>query len=236
MTEIPYDFSTEQPRIPPPCRVLFTAGLWIVPPEERPADWQLREQPQALPAPKPPKQEWATMKRHAPPQVTRAPHKPGAGRPPKAKALKPQPHASAVRRARTRRVTITPQQIADRQVAGETVRQMAKTEKCDPSLLHRILRKAGLLTQTASKCGICGNPTGKAPQAKYCATCEPEAVKARAVRNQKEYLVRLAEHAEKCSADGCETPARIRGMCSLHYQEERRAYWRMRKAIARGTA
>ncbi len=61
-------------------RVLFSRELggWLVPEQARPADWQQRTQ--AKPdAPPPPPRDWAA-ERHAAPQITRAPHSPGAGR------------------------------------------------------------------------------------------------------------------------------------------------------------
>jgi hypothetical protein len=60
-------------------RDLMKGGVWRVSERERPEDWRERCEPKDVPAPKP-KRDWAA-ERHAASQKTRAPHKPGAGRP-----------------------------------------------------------------------------------------------------------------------------------------------------------
>ncbi len=68
------------------------------------------------------------------------------------------------------RIPITALQIVTRMASGETIDAIANEQRCSPELLWRRIKLAGLKTPP-KKCALCGEPTGKRSNAKYCAPC-----------------------------------------------------------------
>jgi hypothetical protein len=142
-------------------------GTWRVSERERPEDWRERCEPKPLPPPKPVR-DWAA-ERHAASQLTRAPHKPGAGRP--AKPAGPPAARGKVGRPRgTGRITITAAELLHR-TKTQTMREIAGELGCDVSFLYRLLAAAGG-APAKLPCRDCGGViTSRAHNAKRCAPC-----------------------------------------------------------------
>lgn len=223
----------EETYSPPPCRSLFSDGQWLIPEAQRPEDWRERTAPKDLPVRREKAPYLAVV--IAPPVRKRKPQdfKPG--------------HLKHEGSGTPKRVTITPEEIAAREAAGETVEQIALSIQCHPSVLWVLLKRSNV-TRPERTCERCGKPTKKHRQARQCNACikvdklEYHKIWARDQRrangiypktamSPEERRVRRLESNAKwranqaqipCSIAGCTNGQFTGGLCSRHESQKRR--------------
>ncbi len=188
MSTLNIRYSEEPVSMLAPCRVLLASGTWQVAPEHRPADWQEREKPKAVAPDKP--TGYKEPEYHAPSQVVRAPHKPGAGRP---KGFQPGHEKAGGKKTGThRRVKITgPEIVAKLQTMKMS--EIAAEQRCDVAYISQLLKASG--ANASRPCLACGLPTRRPLKAKYCAACAESTRKARACASSAKYERKQKEAA-----------------------------------------
>ncbi len=125
---------------PAPGKILYSGGKWLVPENERPADWREREQPKAV---KPPAEKvaWSdlspatfTVKPMLPVRRTKAPESLPEGFKRSRESSKYQP----------RMFKFTAADCVARFEAGEMPKDVAEAYGCSIDLVRRKLREAGV--------------------------------------------------------------------------------------------
>lgn len=151
---------------PGPCRSLMADGVWQIPEDARPADWQQRVEPKAV-EPDFPKTPYLylTMPARKEDRGPRAPKPQVAGRVWTGKVGRPKGSG--------RLGNLSAKDIVAREEAGRTIGQIAADLQCNQSHLYRILQRSPGLDRPQRKCVLCHNPTERAANAKYCSPCAP---------------------------------------------------------------